>query len=52
MNLLIIVLIATLLCSEAIGEEKMNCEQLDSLDENVFSNVLAMLTDILETNQR
>ena len=52
MNSLIIVLIATLICNEAICEEEMNCEQLDSLDEAVFSKALNMLTDIRETNQR
>ena len=37
---------------EAICEEEMNCEQLDSLDEDVFSKALYMLPDIRETNQR
>ena len=52
MNLLIIVLIATLTHNEMIGEEEMNCEQLDSLDKDVFSKALNMLTDIWENNQR
>ena len=52
MNLLIIVLIAALICNEAIGEEEMNCEQLDILDEDVFSKALNMLTNMWETNQR
>ena len=52
MNLLMIVLIATLICNEAIREEEKNCEQLDSLDEDVFSKALGMLTDMWETNQR
>ena len=51
MNSLIIVLIATLICNEIIGEEEMNYEQLDSLDEDVFSKALDMLTDIWENNQ-
>ena len=50
MNLLIIVLIATLICNEVICEEEMNCEQLDSLDEDVFSKALNMLIDIWKTN--
>ena len=49
MNLLIIVLIAALICSEAICEEEMNCEQLDSLDEDVFSKALDVLTDVWKT---
>ena len=52
MNLLIIVLIATLICNEVIGEEETNCKQLDILDEDVFSKELDMLMDIWETNQR
>ena len=52
MNLLIIVLIAALICNEVIGEEEMNCEQLDSLEEDVISKALSMLTDIWEHNQR
>ena len=52
MNSLIIVLIATLICSEVIGEEETKCEQLDNLDEDVFSKALDMLTDIWKTNQR
>ena len=52
MNSLIIVLIAVLICNEVIGEEETNCEQLDSLGEDVFSKALNMLTDMWETNQR
>ena len=52
MNLLIVVLIAALICNEAICEEEMNCEQLDSLDKDVFSKDLDMLTDIWETNHK
>ena len=52
MNPLIIVLIAALICNEVICEEEMNCEQLDSLDEDVFSKALDMLTDMWETNQK
>ena len=52
MNSLIIVLIATLICNEATGEEEMNCEQLNSLDKDVFSKALDMLTDIWENNKR
>ena len=48
----IIVLTAILICNEVTGEEETNCEQLDILDEDVFSKVLDMLTDIWETNQR
>ena len=54
MNWLIIVLIATLIYNEAIGEAEMNCEQLDISDSNeddVFSKVLDTLTDIWESNQ-
>ena len=40
------------ICNEAIGEDETNCKQLDSLDEDVFSKALDMLTDIWETNQR
>ena len=46
MNSLIIVLIATLICNEAIGEEETNCEQLDILDEDVFSKALDILTNL------
>ena len=52
MNSLIIVLIAALICNEATGKEEMNCEQLDSLDEDVVSKALSMLTDTWESNQR
>ena len=52
MNSLIIVLIATSICNEAICEEEMNCEQLDSLDEDVFSKALNVVTDTWETNER
>ena len=52
MNSLIIVLTATLICNEVIGEEETNCKQLDRLDEDVFSKALDMLTDIWESNQR
>ena len=52
MNLLIIVLIAALICNETICEQEINCEQLDSLDKDVFSKALDMLTDLWETNQR
>ena len=52
MNMLITVLIAALICNETIEEEETNCEQLDSLDEDVFSKALDMLTDMWETNQR
>ena len=45
-------LIATLICDEAICEEEMNCEQLESLDKDVFSKAFDMLIDIWETNQR
>ena len=38
-------LIATLICNEAIGEEETNCEQLNSLDADVFSKAFDMLTD-------
>ena len=48
----LIVLIAALICNEVIGEEEMNCKQLDILDEDVFSKVLDMLTDIWEASQR
>ena len=51
MNSLIIVLIAALICNEAIGEEEKNCEQLDILDKDVFSKALDMFTDVWETNQ-
>ena len=50
MNSLIIVLIAALIYNQAIAEEEMNCEQLDSLDEDVFSKALNMLINIWETN--
>ena len=40
------------MCNEAIGEEEMNCEQLNILDKDVFSKVLDMLTNIRKTNQR
>ena len=46
MNSLIIVLIAALIHNEVIGEEETNCEQLNSLDKDVFSKALNMLTDI------
>ena len=52
MNSLIIVLRAVLICNEVIGEEEMNCKHLDSLDEDVFSIALHMLTDKWENNQR
>ena len=38
--------------NEVIGEEETNCEQLNILDEDVFSKALDMLTNIWETNQR
>ena len=52
MNSLIIVLIAALICNKAIREEEMNCEQLHSLDEDVFSKALNMLPDIWVNIQR
>ena len=52
MNSSIILLIAALICNEVIGEKEMNCEQMDILDEDVFSKALNMLMDIWETNQR
>ena len=52
MNSLIILLIATLIFNEVIGEEEMNCEQMDILDKDAFSKVLDMLTNVWETNQR
>ena len=52
MNSLIIALIATLIWNEVICEEELNCEQLDSLDKDVFCKALDVLTDIWETNQR
>ena len=53
MNWLIIVLITTLICNELIGEAETNCEQLDiSNEDDVFSKVLDMLTNVWESNQR